>query len=65
MQRLWETKKTPGYITNHQMVRDPQGEDRYRIYFAETESSYPFVFWQSSASALNCVTLRVTGAAAN
>ena len=62
LQRLWETQKIPGYITNYQMAADPQGQDRYRIYFAETESSYPFVFWESPKSSLNCHTLRVTGA---
>ncbi len=62
MSKLWETKKIPGYITNYQMAMDKQAGNQYRIYFAETESSYPFVFWQSSSSYLNGYTLRVNEA---
>ncbi|MDD2464378.1 MAG: VCBS repeat-containing protein [Desulfobulbus sp.] len=62
MNRLWETKKIPGYITNYQMGQNEAAGNQYRIYFAETESSYPFAFWQSSASYLNCYTLRVNAA---
>jgi hypothetical protein len=63
LQRLWETKKIPGYITNYQVTGDPQGSNSYRVYFAATESNYPFVFWKSSSSSLNCYTLRVKDAA--
>lgn len=59
MNRLWETKKIPGYITNYQSGSQVGSDKQYRIYFAETESSYPFAFWQSSNSYLNCYTLRV------
>lgn len=65
MGKLWETKKIPGYITNYQVTADKQSGNQYRIFFAETESSYPFVFWQSSSSYLNGYTLRVNGAPAN
>ncbi len=65
MNKLWETKKIAGYITNYQVAADKQSANQYRIFFAETESSYPFVFWQSSSSYLNGYTLRVNGAPAN
>ncbi|MGE4403040.1 MAG: FG-GAP repeat domain-containing protein [Desulfobulbus sp.] len=62
MNRLWETKKIPGYITNYQMGQNDSSSNQYKIYFAETESSYPFAFWQSSTSYLNSYTLRVNTA---
>jgi hypothetical protein len=57
--RLWETKKIPGYITNYQVANADKGSTGFRIFFAEAESRYPFVFWQSSTTYLNSYTLRV------
>ena len=56
MSRLWETKTIPGYITNYQMDQTGSDGSQFKIYFAESESSYPFAFWQSTASHLNCYT---------
>jgi len=56
--RLWETKKIPGYITNYQVVKNDKGGNEYRVFFAEAETSYPFVFWQASSTFLNSYTLR-------
>jgi len=61
MTRLWETRKIPGYITNFQTGQNNTASNQYAIYFTETESSYPFAFWQSANSYLNCYTLRVNG----
>lgn len=60
--RLWETKKIPGYITNYQVLGADKGSPEYRVFFAETDTSYPFVFWQSSSTYLNSYTLRVSAA---
>jgi len=57
--RLWESKKTPGYIANYQVVGANKGSTEYRIYFVEAETSYPFVFWHSSTTFINCYTIRV------
>jgi len=57
--RLWESKKIPGYITNYQVVKGDKGSNEYRVLFAEAETSYPFVFWQSSSTYLNSYTLRL------
>lgn len=57
--RLWETKKIPGYITNYQVVNGNKGSTEFRVIFAEAETSYPFVFWQSASTYLNSYTLRV------
>jgi hypothetical protein len=57
--RLWETKKIPGYITNYQVVNGDKGSAEFRLVFAEAETSYPFVFWQSASTFLNSYTLRV------
>ena len=57
--RLWETKKIPGYITNYQVANADKGSMEFRVLFAEAETSYPFVFWQSAATYLNSYTLRV------
>ena len=65
MNRLWETKKIPGYITNYQMGLHAAADGQYKIYFAETETSSPFAFWQSSSSYLNCYTLRVNTTGGN
>jgi len=59
MTRLWETRTIPGYIINYQTGQNDIANSQYTIYFTETESSYPFAFWQSSNSYLNCYTLRV------
>jgi len=61
MTRLWETHRIPGYITNYQTGQKDTTGRQYTIYFTETESSYPFAFWKSSNSYLNCYTFRVKG----
>ncbi|NLX18222.1 MAG: VCBS repeat-containing protein [Desulfobulbus sp.] len=57
--RLWETKKIPGYITNYQVLRADPGSTEYSVLFAEAETSYPFIFWQSASAYLNSYTLQV------
>jgi FG-GAP repeat. len=57
--RLWESVKVPGYIVNYQISNTDKDSKEYRIYFAETETNYPFAFWHSSATHLNCYTIRV------
>lgn len=57
--RIWETKKIPGYITNYQVVKGDKGSTEFRVIFAEAETSYPFVFWQSASTYLNSYTLKV------
>ena len=64
MTRLWETRKIPGYITNYQTGQNDTPTSQYTIYFTESESSYPFAFWQSSNSYLKCYTFRVSGKSA-
>jgi len=59
MQSIWETRKLPGYLTNYQVGTNTPAENQYTIFFVETESSYPFAFWQSTTSYLNCYTLQV------
>ena len=56
---LWQTKKIPYYVTNYQIAGAGKGSDEYRIFFAEAETSYPFVFWNSPSAFLNSYTLRV------
>jgi len=63
MTRLWETKKIPGYITNYQLVRSGKKSDQYQVLFAEAQTSYPFVFWNSAATFLNSYTLQMNSAA--
>ena len=60
--RLWETKKIPGYIANYQLIPPGKQGDQYQILFAEAQTSYPFVFWNSAATFLNSYTLRVNPA---
>ena len=61
---LWETRKLPGYTVNYQALRTGSGSDgQLQLLFADTEKSYPFVFWNSSAAALNSYTLRAATAA--
>lgn len=57
--RLWESRKIPGYIVNYQVAGAGRGSKEYRVYFAEAESSYPFAFWQTTATYLNCYTFKV------
>lgn len=57
--RLWETKKIPGYIVNYQALKAHPGSNEYSVVFAEADTSYPFVFWQSASTYLNSYTLRV------
>nr|WP_320011700.1 VCBS repeat-containing protein [uncultured Desulfobulbus sp.] len=59
MHPLWETRKMPGYLTNYQVEPSQSADNQYSIFFVETESSYPFAFWQSTTSYLNCYTLQV------
>lgn len=61
--RLWETRKLTNTLVNYQVspVRGRSGE--YSIYFAEMETSYPFVFWSSPSTYLDMYTVRVNGAA--
>jgi TolB-like protein len=63
LNRLWETKKIPAYITNYQCTRTQRDSGQYQIIFAEAESSYPFVFWNAPTTYLNSYTLRVNTAA--
>jgi hypothetical protein len=56
--RLWESRKIPGYMTNYQLVPSSTAGE-YRIYFAESVSNYPFLFWRSPSVTLNSYTLRV------
>ncbi|WP_157470061.1 FG-GAP repeat domain-containing protein [Desulfobulbus elongatus] len=57
--RLWESRKIPGYIANYQVAGADKGSTEYRVYFAEAETSYPFVFWHGSSTYLNCYTFKV------
>ncbi|WP_310600339.1 VCBS repeat-containing protein [Desulfobulbus sp.] len=57
--RLWESRKITGYITNYQVAGAEKGSTEYRVYFVEAETSYPFVFWHTSSSYLNCYTIKV------
>ena len=57
---LWETRKIPAYTADYQLVtsRDKKGADILRLYFAETESSYPFVFWEAESCAIHVYEIR-------
>jgi hypothetical protein len=57
--RLWETKKISSYIANYQAIKAHPGSNEYSVVFAEADTSYPFVFWQSASTYLNSYTLRV------
>jgi hypothetical protein len=57
---LWETQKLPGYTVNYQALRTDKDGGQLQLLFADTEKGYPFMFWQSSAVALNSYILRTT-----
>lgn len=57
--RLWESKKIPGYIANYQVLHADPGSTEYAVLFAEAETSYPFIFWQSASTYLNSYTLQI------
>ncbi len=59
MHKLWENHKVAGYIANYQVVGAQQPTGQYQIYFADTESSYPFVFWSTTNSHINSYTISV------
>ena len=60
---LWETRKLPGYTVNYQALRTGEADGHLQLLFADSEKGYPFMFWQSSAAALNSYTLRTAASA--
>ena len=60
---LWETRKLPGYTVNYQVLRTGEADGHLQLLFADSEKGYPFMFWQSSAAALNSYTLRTAASA--
>ena len=55
---VWETRKLPGYTVNYQALRTNEEGGHLQLLFADTEKGFPFMFWQSSAAALNRYLLR-------
>ncbi len=57
---LWETRKISGYIADYQLITGTarQGADILQLYFAETESSYPFVFWEAESCNIHVYEIR-------
>jgi hypothetical protein len=55
---VWETRKLPGYTVNYQALRTDEEGGHLQLLFADTEKGFPFMFWQSSAAALNRYLLR-------
>ncbi len=56
---LWETRKISGYTADYEIVsRNKQDPATLQLYFAETESSYPFVFWEAESCAIHIYEIR-------
>ena len=53
MTTLWETKKIPGYTTDYQLARRPDQAGTFRLYFVESDSSYPLFFWETNTSVIH------------
>ena len=53
MTPLWETKKIPNYTTDYQVSADTNQPDKFRLFFIESDSSYPLFFWESEVSIIN------------
>ncbi len=60
---LWETRKIPGYTADYELVADTdrKGPGTLQLYFAETESSYPFVFWEAESCKIHVYEIRRKG----
>lgn len=57
---MWETKKIANYTVNYQILHPEKESQQVQLVFAETENSFPFVFWKSSTIYLNTHTLKLT-----
>jgi len=57
---LWETRKVSGYTADYQLARTV-APGALQLYFAETESSYPFVFWEAESCVIHVYEIRRTG----
>ncbi len=57
---LWETMKVSGYTAGYQIVTGAGEKDSapLQLYFTETESSYPFVFWEAESSVIHFYEIR-------
>lgn len=53
MTPLWETGKTAGYTTDYQVTADSDRSGISRLFFVESDSSYPFLLWESENSVLH------------
>ncbi len=53
MTPLWETQKMAGYTTDYQITVDSSRPGRRRLFFVESNSRYPFLFWESENSVLH------------
>lgn len=53
MTTLWETKKTPGYTTDYQVAGGVSQTGHLRLFFIESNSSYPMFFWESENSVIH------------
>lgn len=57
---MWETKKIANYTVNYQILHADKEGQQVQLVFAETENSFPFVFWKSTATFINTHTLKLT-----
>ena len=55
---MWETKKIANYTVNYQVLHPDQDSKQIQLIFADTENSFPFVFWKSSSFYINTHTLK-------
>ncbi len=60
LEPLWETRKISGYTADYQLVTNTGKKDpaTLQLYFAETESSYPFVFWEAESCNIHVYEIR-------
>ncbi len=53
MTTLWETRKIPAYTTDYQVTRKNNQQGQIQLFFIESDSSYPFFFWESAESVIH------------
>lgn len=58
---LWETQRISGYVAGYQLLPVQGEESRLELFFAETENTYPFLFWSTPTTSIHRFVLAVEG----